>query len=133
MEGEGEPFLYSNRVYKWLDNALDCGLTEEQFWDMTIAELTRFMKSKLRVKKNETREKATFDYTLAQLIGKACGLAFGTIKSEFPEISQVYPTLFDSEEIKQKKQERQAELSALRFKQFAESFNQRFNKEGQKD
>ena len=77
----------------------------------------------------EAREKATYDYTLAQIIGKACGIAFGTIKSEFPEISGVYPTLFDSEEIKQKKQEQKAELSALRFKQFAESFNQKFNKE----
>jgi hypothetical protein len=96
---------------------------------MTIAELKRAMNSKLRVKKMEAREKATFDYTLAQVIGRACGMAFGTVKSEFPDIASVYPTLFDSEEIKRKKQERQAELSALRFKQFAESFNQKFNKE----
>ena len=81
----------------------------------------------------QAREKASYDYTLAQLIGRACGMAFGTIKSEFPEIASAYPTLFDSEEIKQKKQEQKAELSALRFKQFAESFNQRFNKEVAKD
>ena len=81
----------------------------------------------------EAREKASYDYTLAQIMGKACGIAFGTIKSEFPDIAKVYPTLFDSEEMKRKKQEQQAELSALRFKQFADSFNQRFNKEGQKD
>ena len=96
---------------------------------MTIGELSRAVRSKLRVKKAETREKATFDYTLAQIIGRACGMAFGTVKSEFPDISGVYPTLFDSEEVKRKKQERQAELSALRFKQFAEAFNQKFNKE----
>lgn len=98
---------------------------------MTIAELKRAISSKIRVKKTEAREKATFDYTLAQALGRAAGMAFGTIKSDFPDISQFYPTLFDSEEIKQRKQEKQAELSALRFKQFAESFNQRFNKEGQ--
>lgn len=100
---------------------------------MTIGELTRATKSKLRVKKMEAREKASYDFTLAQIIGRACGLAFGTLKEQFPEISSVYPTLFDSEEIKQKQQERQAEISALRFKQFAESFNQRFHKEGAKD
>lgn len=100
---------------------------------MTITELKRAISSKLRVKKIEAREKASYDYTLAQIVGRACGMAFGTIKSEFPDISSVYPTLFDSEEIKQRKQEKQAELSALRFKQFAESFNQKFNKEGQKD
>lgn len=100
---------------------------------MTIGELKRAVSSKLRVKKAEAREKASYDYTLAQIIGRACGIAFGTVKSEFPDIASVYPTLFDSEEIKRKKQEKQAELSALRFKQFAESFNQKFNKEGQKD
>lgn len=96
---------------------------------MTIGELKRAVSSKIRVKKTEAREKASFDYTLAQIIGRACGMAFGTVKSEFPDISSVYPTLFDSEEIKRKQQEKQAELSALRFKQFAESFNQKFNKE----
>lgn len=98
---------------------------------MTIGELSRAVRSKLRVKKLEAQQKASYDYTLAQIIGRACGMAFGTIKSEFPDIGNVYPTLFDSEEIKQKKQEKQAELSALRFKQFAESFNQRY-KEGKK-
>jgi hypothetical protein len=120
-------------MYKWLDNALDWGLTEEQFWNMTIGELSRAIRSKIRVKKTEAREKASYDYTLAQIIGRACGMAFGTVKDQFPDISGVYPTLFDSEEIKQKKQERQAELSALRFKQFAEAFNQKFNKEVAKD
>ena len=100
---------------------------------MTIGELTRAVRSKIRVKKLEAQQKASYDYTLAQIIGRACGMAFGTIKSEFPEISGVYPTLFDSEEIKQKKQEQKAELSALRFKQFADSFNQRFKKEVAKD
>ena len=44
-----------------------------------------------------------------------------------PEISAVYPALFDGEEIKEKKAERKLELSALRFKQFADSYNKRFN------
>lgn len=92
---------------------------------MTIGELSRAIKSKLRVQKMEARQKASYDYTLAQMIGRACGMAFGTIKTEFPDIASVYPTLFDSEEIKQKKQEQKAELSALRFKQFADSFNTR--------
>lgn len=93
---------------------------------MTIAELSRAVRSAQRIRKLQAREKASFDYTLAQAIGRACGMAFGTIKTEFPDIASIYPTLFDSEEIKQKKQEQQAELSALRFKQFADSFNKKF-------
>lgn len=97
---------------------------------MSLAELSRAIKSKLRVQKFEARQKASYDHTLAQLIGRACGMAFGSIKDQFPEIAEVYPTLFDSEEMKQKKQEQQAELSALRFKQFAESFNKKFKATG---
>lgn len=96
---------------------------------MTLGELSRAVRSAHRVQKLKAREKASFDYTLAQNIGRACGMAFGSIKEEFPDISSIYPTLFDSEEMKQKKQERQAELSALRFKQFAESFNKKFKKQ----
>lgn len=101
---------------------------------MTIGELSRAIRSKIRVQKFEARQKASFDHALAQMIGRACGMAFGSIKEAFPEISEVYPMLFDSEEMKQKKQEQQAELSALRFKQFAESFNKKFKaKEAAKD
>ena len=113
-------------MYKWLDNALDYGLTEEQFWNMTLGELSRAVSSKIRVRKIEAREKATFDHILGQLIGVACGRAFGSLKTEYPSLEAIYPSLFDSEEVKQQKAEQQAEISALRFKQFAESFNNRF-------
>jgi hypothetical protein len=100
---------------------------------MTIGELSRAAKSYLRMQKARAREKASYDYTLAQTIGRAVGMAFGSYKGEFPDIATVYPTLFDSEEIKRRKQEKQAELSALRFKQFAKAFNQRLHKEDAKD
>ena len=94
---------------------------------MTLAELSRAVASKIRVRKMEAREKATYDHILGQLIGIAAGRAFGSLKTEYPSIDATYPSLFDSEEIKQRKAEQQAEISALRFKQFAESFNNRFN------
>ena len=52
-----------------------------------------------------------------------------------PDLTTAYSTLFveENEEVKQAIQKKQDELSALRFKQFAQSFNQKFNKEEQKD
>lgn len=85
-----------------------------------------------RVHKSELQETATLHYTLAGLIGKSVARIYNS-SNTMPDISEVYPTLFDSEIVKQKKQEKQAELSALRFKHFAESFNNKFNKGGQKD
>lgn len=92
---------------------------------MTLAELERAINSKRRVEKVRAQEKASFDYILADLIGRSIARTQSSA-NHMPEISAVYPSLFDSEEIQQKKQEQKAELSALRFKLFAESYNKRF-------
>ena len=77
------------------------------------------------------KEKATFDYALADLVGRSIARVYNS-SNKMPDISTVYPTLFESEEIEKIKAEKQAELSALRFRQFAESFNKRFQKEDSK-
>lgn len=95
---------------------------------MTIAELNRFIESYNRTKKQEAREKAAFDYIQAGLIGRSVASYFSKIG--IPPIEEVYYYLFtDNEEVEQKKQEKQKainELSALRFKQFANSFNKKY-------
>lgn len=111
-------------IYDALDNALDYGITEERFWDMTLAEINRAVKSAVRVKKLETREKASFDYLLANLIVKGVSQVLGD-KSAYPTIEEAYPGVFDEviEERKEKIQEQKMNLSALRFKQFANFHN----------
>lgn len=111
-----------------LDNALDCGVSEIEFWDMTIGELDRLIKSKQRQDKNRAKERAVLDYTLAVLVGRAMS---ADEQHPFPELYDAYPGVFAEEiEANQKAlQEQHDNLSALRFIQFAESFNQKFNKE----
>lgn len=99
---------------------------------MTIAELERATTSRARMEKRRAQETATYDYILADLIGKSVSRIYNS-SNHMPDISEAYPTLFDSQEIEEKKQEQKAKLSALRFKQFAQSFNQNFNKEVAKD
>ena len=103
----------------WLETALMYGISEHEFWNMTIAEISRALKVKQKVEKLELKQKAIYDYKLANLI--AIGFA-----NKLPDIWEMYPTLFDSEEEIQKREQKQAELSALRFINFAESFNKRF-------
>ena len=95
---------------------------------MTIAELGRVISSRLRVERKQAQERASFDYLLADLIGRSVSRIYSS-SNTMPEISEIYPSLFDSEEIQEKKQEQKDKLSALRFKQYANFHNKKFNKE----
>lgn len=126
MDASPQPsILFSDCIYDWLDSALDFGITECEFWDMTIAELERVFESKRRIKKLQQQEKASFDYLLAELIGRSIGRIYNA-SNRYPEIHEVYPTLFDAVEIEEKVQESKDELSALRFKQFASFHNRKY-------
>ena len=92
---------------------------------MTLAELLRALESKRRIEKLRAQEKASFDYILADLIGRSIGRIYSS-STKIPAISEAYPTLFDSQEIEEQKAVKKAEISALRFKQFANSYNKRF-------
>lgn len=116
-----------NDIYQCLDDSLDLGLSEHQFWEMTIAELGRWFKSRKRVIKQQAQEKATWDYILANLIGASVYSIFNK-SSKMPDIEKVYPNLFDAQEIEAQKQQKQDELSAARFRQFAEAFNRKFER-----
>lgn len=122
--------MFSDYVFKWLENALDFGLTEHEFWNMTFAEFDRFVDSRRRVQEREAKEKASFDYILGDLIGRSIARVFDS-SNKYPEVYEAYPAFFDKEKIEEQKEERQQELSAQRFMAFAESFNKKFaDKEG---
>lgn len=63
---------------------------------MTIAELERAIDSKKRVQKQQAQEKANYDYILADLIGRSISRIYNS-SNKMPDISAVYPTLFDSQ------------------------------------
>ena len=131
-ETSSSPFLFSDYMFKWLENALDFGLTEHEFWEMTLAEFDRFVDSRRRVIDREAKEKATYDYILGDLIGRSVARLFDS-SNKYPEIYDAYPALFDKDKIEQQKQERLDELSAQRFMAFAKSFNDKFAEKEGKD
>lgn len=104
---------------------MDYGLTEECFWNMTLSEAIRAVESKKRIQKIEAQEKASFDYLLADLIGRSIA-RIQSSANRMPSLDEAYPTLFNTEEYEEKKQAKKDELSALRFKQFAQAFNSKY-------
>lgn len=98
---------------------------------MTVGEVTRAIRSKARVLEIEERKRASFDYIQADLIGRSISRLYGST-NKMPTPSEAYPALFSKEEENKQIQKKKAELSAIRFKQFANTFNKNF-KEGGKN
>lgn len=119
-------------MFKWLENALDLGLSEREFWEMTLAEFDRYVESRKRVQEREAKEKATYDYILGDLIGRSIARVYHS-SNKYPEIYDAYPNLFEKENIEEQREERKQELSAQRFMAFAESFNKKFAEKEGKD
>lgn len=92
---------------------------------MTIAELMRAIESKKRINEHDFKQRAIFDYNLAELIGRSVARCFSS-QNTMPQLYELYPALFDSEDAQEKQQQKRDELSALRFRQFAQSFNKKY-------
>lgn len=93
---------------------------------MTLGELERAIESFKRREKARAQEQASLDYILADLIGRSVGRLYSSA-TKIPELSEAYPSLFNSADIEEQKAQKKAELSALRFKQFANFHNKKFN------
>lgn len=104
------------------------GITEKEFWEMTLAELERALDSKRRVYKQQCQDRAFFDYKLADLVGRSISRNYHSA-NKMPDIYDYYPNIFDRETVEDQRAEQQAELSALRFRLFTQSFNKRFKQE----
>ena len=118
------PFLFEKYVYKWLEIALDYGIDETNYWNMTLSEVIRAIESKKRQQKLQAQERAGYDYILADLIGRSVSRIYSN-STRLPQIYEVYPTLFDGVEMEEQKQQKQMEISAIRFKLFAQSYNKK--------
>lgn len=113
----------------WLNSLLDLGLSEWQFWDMTLAEINRYAESRHRVQKKEAQEKAAADYVLADLIGHSIARIYSS-EAKYPEIYDVYPAIFDKAVMEEAKEREKNKKTFEWLKEFTESFNKSNSKEG---
>lgn len=101
-----------------LQPAINVGLSEFDFWDMTKAEVERYLDGALW----RLKLRAQFDYSLADLFGASVARLFDN-KNEFPAIYQAYPALFEEEVIEEEKQEIAVTNSMNNFMMFAMKHN----------
>lgn len=98
---------------------------------MTVGEVIRALESRKRIIKLEAQKEAQNIYVLANLIGKSVSRIYSS-NNRMPEINEIWPNLFNDDEIQDKRQEQKDKLSIARFKAFSDNFNARFKKEAEK-
>lgn len=115
--------------------ALRIGISEFDFWEMTIGEVVRAEEAYEWNQKERQKEKAIFSYKLADMIGLSVARLLGE-KDAFPKsVESAYPNLFNDNvpneklENKEKAKDKPTmDKSAINFLQFATNFNARKNK-----
>lgn len=108
---------------------MDYGIKEDEYWNMTLAEAIRAIECAKRREKREAQERAAMDYILADMFGRSIARLYSS-SNHMPQLYEVYPSLFDSEEMEEKRQQQKDQLSMLRLKQFAAAHNAKINKGG---
>lgn len=104
-----------------LQPAINMGLSEFDFWNMTKAEIERYIEGAIW----RMRSQAQFDYCLADLIGISVARVMSN-DVNYPPIEQVYPSLFDDvikEQKKRQEEEARIQDSTNRFMEFALKHN----------
>lgn len=89
---------------------------------MTFAELERAFKSKERLAQIEQQKQASFDYILADLMGRSIARLYNS-SNKMPPIEEVYTNLFDKEEIKANKAKLQRQRFIAGLQQYAQNLN----------
>ena len=109
----------SEVVYAHLQPAINFGLDEEKFWNMTVAEVVRYEEGAIW----RMKQKAQFDYALANLIGISSARMMSS-DVKYPAIEDVYPNLFEQpKEEEQQYEDITTKNSINRFMEFAMRHN----------
>lgn len=109
-------------AFNLLQPCINLGLEEERFWEMTVAEIKRYIDGGLW----RLKTKASLDYALANLIGISAARMISK-EVEYPSLENAYPELFVNE-LETAKKEAEAEEIAIkkstnRFLEFAMKHN----------
>lgn len=112
-------------AWKLLQPAINLGLSEVDFWNMSIAEIKRWVDGATWRLKTQ----AQFDYQLANLIGISTARMMSA-EIQLPGIEEVYPNLFEQQEEEEPmvKQSDTMMVSQNRFLAFAQAHNARMQK-----
>lgn len=113
--------------------ALDCGIRYDEFWDMTLKEITQVMQSYTRKEERLAKQNLAMNYNLAGLVSDFVARKLNGKK--IPSLYETFPALADPKVIMEQKQDEQKEYNeAMRYKiqfmQMASAHNKKRKSKG---
>ena len=122
---------FEESLTDFLKGCMRKGINEDTFWSSTYGELMRQIESIKDSEMDESRQKAFFDYRLANLIGISIGRLMSK-EVEFPDIEKIYPELFSDEktieERRKAEEKRKAQQIRARLLEYASWHNNKMQK-----
>lgn len=129
---------FTQYMDKLLQQCMEIGMSETEFMNSTLKQVTRYAQSYQVREKNKLEQQALMDYTLASMIriGFASCIAKGV---EYPSLAQAYPFINDiSNNAEQDNtvgadgmtaEEREIERNRLKMMEWAEAMNKKRKKQ----
>lgn len=125
---------FTQYMDKLLQQCMEIGMTENEFMNSTLKQVTRYAQSYQVREKNKLEQQALMDYTLASMIriGFASCIAKGV---EYPSLAQAYPFVNDMSTTTEQDdtvgadgmtaEEREIERNRLKMIEWAEAMNKK--------
>ena len=123
-EQSSEVITFESQMMELLEQCMSIGMREEDFYNSTIKQITRYVESYNKQQENQLQEKAFFDYQLANLIGMSVARLLSK-DAKFPSFEKAYP--FINKEAKTEVDEEwEMEVQHNRLREWAEQINKKF-------
>ncbi len=125
-DSSSEPLTFESHMMDLLQQCMSIGMREEDFYNSTLAQVTRYVEAHNKQQANQLQEKAYFDYQLANLIGMSVARLLSK-SAKYPEFSKAYPFI-NQDQSKEVDEEWEMEVQRNKIREWAEQMNKKIDK-----
>lgn len=126
-EGVTDAITFESHMNDLLEQCMSIGMTEQEFYNSTLSEVTRYVNAHRKQQEYQMQEKAYFDYQLGNLIGLSVARLMSK-EAKYPEFEKAYPFLNNSEP-KEVDEDWEMEVHHNKLLEWAEQMNRKYTEE----
>lgn len=126
-ESVTDTITFESHMNNLLEQCMSIGMTEQEFYNSTLSEVTRYVNAHRKQQEYQMQEKAYFDYQLGNLIGLSVARLMSK-DAKYPEFEKAYPFLSNSEP-KEVDEAWEMEVHHNKLLEWAEQLNRKYTEE----